>query len=333
MSMLFSQHTRRREFLACAAATVLGCSARALAQQRRTPRVGRLSPLSREADIPMIEALLAGLKERGWIEGHNFTLETRFADGDGDRLSSLAAELVVLKVDVIVTGSNPGALAAKDVTSQIPIVFVTTGDPISGHLVTSLHRPEANLTGVTALGVELTAKRLELLKESFGGGSIAVLTHPGSPYTEEFVDHRTDLQRALSIEVEPITVTGPADLPSRINGLSREHFASLLVLSDIMFITNRQVIVDSVASRRLPAMYPDRSFIDAGGLMFYGAPLPSMYRHAASYVDKILRGAKPSDLPVEQPTSFELVINLKTGKTLGLTIPPTLLARADEVIE
>ena len=324
---------RRREFLGCAATTVLGYSTRTVAQQPRTRRIARLSPLSREADRPMIEALLAGLKERGWSEGHNFTFEARFADGDEDRLSNLAAELVALKVDVIVTGSNPGALAVKKLTSEIPVVFVTTGDPISGGVVTSFRRPEANLTGVTALGVELTAKRLELLKESFGQGRIAVLTHPGSPYTNEFVAHRSDLQTALSIEVEAIAVADPTDLPSRIANINRERVASLLVLSDIMFITNPQVIVNSVASRGLPAMYPDRAFIDAGGLMFYGAPLPSMYRHAATYVDKILRGVKPSDLPVEQPTSFELVVNVKTARTLGLTIPPTLLARADEVIE
>src|SRR5215218_7130542 len=195
---------RRRDFLRSSAATVLGCSTNVLAQDQRIPRIARLSPLSREADRPMIEALLAGLRERGWREGHNFALETRFADGDGDRLSNLAAELVALKVDVIVTGSNPGALALKKLTGEIPVVFVTTGDPISGGLITSLRRPEANLTGVTALGVELTAKRLEILKESFGQGQIAVLTHPGSPYTNEFVAHRSDLQRALSIEVEPI---------------------------------------------------------------------------------------------------------------------------------
>ena len=240
---------RRREFVTWAATAVLGCPTNALAQQPRMLRVARLSPLSREADAPMIKALLAGLKERGWIDGQNFTFEGRFADGDEGRLARLAAELVALKVDVIVTGSNPGALAAKNLTSEIPVVFVTTGDPISGGLVTSLRRPEANLTGVTALGVELTAKRLELLKESFGRGRIAVLTHPGSPYTNEFVAHRSDLQNALSIELEAIAVADPADLPSRIANIRRDRIASLLVLSDIMFITSPQVIVDSVASR------------------------------------------------------------------------------------
>jgi putative ABC transport system substrate-binding protein len=280
----------------------------------------------------MIDGLLAGLRERGWIEGQNFSLEARFADGDGARLHALAAELAALKVDVIVTGSNPGALAAKMATAQIPVVFVTTGDPVTGGLVQTLSRPEANLTGVTALGVELAAKRLELLKESFGGKRIVVLTNPGSPYTEEFDARRDDLARSLSIELRTISVGGPQDF-ARVGELRREDTGSLLVLADIMFITHRQEIVNVVSSIGVPAMYPDRAFIEAGGLMFYGAGLPGLYRHAATHVDRILRGAKPSELPVEQPTSFELVINFKAARAMNIAIPPTLLARADEVIE
>jgi len=173
-------------------------------------RIARLSPLSPEADQPMIEALMAGLTERGWTERQNFTLESRFAHGDGSRLPALAKELVDLKVDVIVTGSNAGALAAKKATSRIPVVFVTVGDPISGGLVTNLHHPEGNLTGVTALGVELAAKRLELLKESFGGHRFAVLARDGSPYTEEFKGQSGDLARALSVELRLIEVQGIA---------------------------------------------------------------------------------------------------------------------------
>ena len=324
---------KRREFLGSAAAGVL-CSGQLFAQQpERRPRIARLSPLSHESDKPMIDSLLAGLRERGWIEGQNFSLETRFADGDGDRLHALAAELVALNVDLIVTGSNPGALAAKRATRHIPVVFVTTGDPISGGLVRSLSRPEDNLTGVTALGVELAAKRLELLKESFGGTRIVILTNPGSPYTEEFSARSDDLSRALSMELRTMAVGNPEDMNARIGTLRREETGSLLVLADIMFITHRQEIVNLVSSSGVPAMYPDRAFIEAGGLMFYGAGLPSMYHHAATYVDRILRGAKPSDLPVEQPTTFELVINLKAAKGLNIAIPPTLLARADEVIE
>ena len=324
---------RRREFLGSVAATIL-CSVRLSAQQpARKPHIARLSPLSAVADKPMIDGLLAGLTERGWIEGRNFTFEMRFADGDADRLDGLAKELVALRVDVIVTGSNPGALAAKRASRDVPVVFVTTGDPIMGGLVGSLRRPEGNLTGVTALGAELAAKRLELLKETFGGKRIAVLTNPGSPYTEEFGTRRDDFARALSVELRTIEVSSPQDLSTSIGALRGEETSSLLVLADIMFITHRQEIVTLVSSSGVPAMYPERAFIEAGGLMFYGAGLPSMYRHAAIYVDKILRGAKPSDLPVEQPTKFDLVINLQAAKALNLTIPPTLLARADEVIE
>jgi putative ABC transport system substrate-binding protein len=281
----------------------------------------------------MIDGLLEGLRERGWVEGQNFTLVTRFADGDAERLQALAAELVALNVDVIVTGSNPGALAAKGASGHVPIVFVTTGDPIAGGLVGSIGRPESNLTGVTALGVELAAKRLEFLKESFGGQRIVVLTNPGSPYTADFQKRRGALARTLSIDLREIPIEGPKELTATIGALRREDTGSLLVLADIMFITHRQEIVDLVSLSGVPAMYPDRAFIEAGGLMFYGAGLPSMYRHAATYVDKILRGAKPSDLPVEQPTSFQLVINLKAARATNIAIPPTLLARADEVIE
>jgi putative ABC transport system substrate-binding protein len=279
----------------------------------------------------MIAGLLAGLQEKGWTEGSNLAVERRYADGDGDKLSAVAAELVALNVDVIVTGSTPGALAAKRATSRIPVVFVTTGDPVAGGLVSSLHRPEANLTGVTALGVELAAKRLEVLKETFGAQRIAVLTHPGAQYTEEFLVRREEIARALSIDLEIVKVSDLASLDTAI--LRRDVVGGIIVLSDIMFITHQREVVEFVGRSGVPAIYPERGFIAAGGLLFYGAALRGMYRHAAAYVDKILRGARPSDLPVEQPTSFELVVNLRAARAAGLTIPPTLLARADEVIE
>jgi putative tryptophan/tyrosine transport system substrate-binding protein len=235
---------------------------------------------------------------------------------------------------VIVTGSNPGALAAKRATEKIPIVFVTTGDPIAGGLVPSLGRPGGNLTGITALGVELNAKRLEVLKEAFGGlRQIAVLTNPGSPYTDEFIGQRDTIARALAIGLPLIEVREPGDLAAAFDQVDAARAGGLLVLADIMFITHRQRIVELVAARRIPTIYPDRGFVDVRGLMFYGAALPDMYRHAAVYVDKILKGARPAELPVEQPTTFELVVNLKAATALGLTIPPTLLAPADEVIE
>ena len=320
----------RRAFVGGAAAAMATGRARGADAQLR--RIVRLSPLSRDAERPMMDGLLAGLRDLGWTEGRNFSLESRFADGDGDRLSDLAAEAAALRPDLIIAGSNPGALAAKKATAEIPVVFVTTGDPVSGGLVTNLNRPEANLTGVTALGAELAPKRLELLKDAFGGSRIAVLTNPGAPYTEEFVALRPELERKLSTELSVLRVSHPADLQSRIETLPPQ-VASLLVLTDIMFFTNRQAVIDAVSKRRVPAMYPDRAFVDSGGLLFYGSALPKMYRHAAIHVDKILRGARPSDLPIEQPTVFELVVNMRTAKAQGIAIPPSLAGRADEVIE
>jgi putative ABC transport system substrate-binding protein len=322
---------RRRRFLGSATGFIAAWPAMAQ-QSGRTARIGRLSPLSESSETPMIDCLRAGLRELGWIEGRNLTLDLRFADGDLDKLPALAAELVALQVDVIVAGSNPGALAAKRATGRIPVVFVTTGDPVEGGLVSSLGRPGGNLTGITALGGELTAKRLELLKESFGLRRIAVLTNPGSPYTAEFSARKDAAGRALGIELTTIEVREAADLAAALDGIGVKA-GGVLVLADIMFISQRRKIVELVASSRIPAIYPDRAFVDVGGLMFYGAALPDMYRHAAVYVDKILQGAKPSDLPIEQPTKFGLTVNLKTAAALGLTIPPTLLARADEVIQ
>jgi len=300
----------------------------------RTVRIGRLSPLSVSSEVPMLDGLRAGLREYGWIEGKNLSFELRFANGQIDRLPDLAIDLVRQSVDVIVTGSNPGALAAKRATTTIPIVFVTTGDPITGGLVSSLSRPGGNLTGVTTLGVELNPKRLELLKDTLGGISrIGVLTNPKSPYTEEFAKNREEVARALAVELYPVEVRDPAELASAFEQLRSARVGALLVLADIVFVTHRQQIVELAAAGRLPTVYPDQAFVDAGGLMFYGSRLSDMYHHAATHVDKILNGVKPGDLPVEQPTKFRLVINLKSAKALGLEVKPILLARADEVIE
>ncbi|MGE0036662.1 MAG: ABC transporter substrate-binding protein [Xanthobacteraceae bacterium] len=325
---------RRRFLMMLAGAGILRGPLAAAAAPRRSARIGRLSPLSASSEVPMLGGLRAGLQELGWIEGQNLAFELRFANGQLDRLPELAADLVRQNVDVIVTGSNPGALAAKMATATIPIVFVTTGDPITGGLVTSLSRPEGNLTGVTTLGVELNAKRLELLKDTLSGlNRIGVLTNPRSPYTEEFARSREAIARALAVELHPVEVRDPAGLAAAFEQLRAARVGALLVLADIVFVTHRQRIIDLAAANRLPAVYPDQAFINAGGLMFYGSGLPDMYRHAASYVDKILNGAKPEDLPVEQPTKFSLVINLKTAKALGLTIPSSVMFRADQVVE
>jgi putative ABC transport system substrate-binding protein len=282
----------------------------------------------------MLEGLRQGLGSLGWIEGRNLAFELRFAEGRFDRLPQLAVDLVRESADVLVTGSHPGALAAKAATTTIPIVMVTTGDPVRDGLVASLARPGGNITGVTALGQALNAKRLEILKEAMPGVKrVAVLTNPASPYSEPFLQEREAAAKTLGLEVRVLEAREPDDLDEAFEGMIKGGAGALMVLADVMFLTHRRRIVELSLFHRLPSIYGERSSVYAGGLMFYGASLPDMYRRAATYVDKILRGAKPADLPIEQPTAFELAINLKTAKALGLEIPPTLLARADEVIE
>jgi putative ABC transport system substrate-binding protein len=297
-------------------------------------RIGRLSPLSAETDKPNIEAFRAGLLQLGWVEGKSFTIESRFADGKSDRLPDLAAELVQRRVDLILTGSTPGALAARKATITIPIVMVTTGDPVAGGVVASLARPGGNVTGVTALGQVLNTKRLELIKETVPGVlRVAVLTNPASAYTPPFLREKEAAARALGLHLPVLAAADPGQFEKAFAELATERAGALMVQSDAMFITHRARIVELVARSRVPAMYGERVFVDAGGLMFYGASLTDMYRDAAGYADKILKGAKPAALPVEQPTKLELVINLKAAKVLGLTIPPSVLGRADQLVE
>jgi putative ABC transport system substrate-binding protein len=296
-------------------------------------RIGRLSPLSADTDAPNLDAFRKGLRDLGWIEGQHFTIHARFADGRAERLPKLAAELVRQAVDIILTGSNPGALAAQHATTTIPIVMVTTGDPVAAGLVASLARPGGNVTGVTALGQVLNAKRLELIKEAVPGVSrVAVLINPVSAYTPPFLREREGMARALGLHLSVLEARDASAFETAFAALPSERAGALMIQTDAMFIRYRWRIVELVAKSRLPAVYGEREFVQAGGLMFYGASLATMYRHAAVHADKILKGAKPADLPVEQPTKFELVVNLKTAKTLGLTIPQSVLLRADEVI-
>jgi putative tryptophan/tyrosine transport system substrate-binding protein len=332
---MYFHQWKRRNFITLLGGAMAAWPLAARAQQpNKVARIGRLSPLSISAEAPMVAGLRQGLSELGWIEGQNLAFEFRFADGNLDRLPQLADELVRANVDVIVTGSSPGASAAKNATSTIPIVMVTTGDPIQGGLVASLARPSGNLTGVTALGQVLNLKRLELLKEAVPAvKSVAVLTNPASPYTEPFLQESESGALALGIELRVLEAREPDDLERAFEAIVNKRAEALMVLSDPMFISQRRRIVEGTAKYRLPSIFGERGSVQAGGLMFYGANLPDMYRRAATYVDKILKGAKPADLPVEQPTTFELVINLKTAKALRLELPPALLARADEMIE
>src|SRR5690242_17726092 len=327
-----------RWWLALVLALSLSTAFHVAAQEARRPvRIGRLTPLSVEADSPHIEAFKQGMRALGWAEGTTFTVETRFADGKGERLPALAAELVRQRVDLILTGSSPGALAARQATATIPIVIVTTGDPVHDGLVTSLARPGGNVTGVTALGQTLDLKRLELLKEAVPRLSrVAVLVNPASFYTTQYSaaleSEKDAATHALGLALRVFEARQASELEPAFAAMAREHMEALLVQTNPLFITHRKRIVELAARRRLPAVYGGRDYVDAGGLMFYGASLASMYRQAAAYADKTLKGARPADLPVEQPTKLELVINVKTAKALRLTIPPPLLLRADEVI-
>ncbi len=285
----------------------------------------------------MREAFRQGLRDLGYVEGRNLVIEYRFAEGKSERVPSLAAELVALKVDVIVAVTTPEALAAKKATRTLPIVFVAAADPVTSGLVSSLARPGGNVTGLSSFFPELVGKRLELLTQAVPGVSrVAVLWHPG------FLPERTEKDmlkgaevtaQALGVRLQFLEARGPADFDRAFSEMTRARAGALTVLGTTMLFNERRRLVDLATKSRLPAVYPWREGVDAGGLMAYGPNIPDLFRRAATYVDKILKGAKPSDLPVEQPTKFELVINLKTAKALGLTIPPSLLGRADEVLQ
>jgi putative ABC transport system substrate-binding protein len=283
------------------------------------------------------EAFLQGLRDLGYVEGRNVVIEIRDAEGKSERLPALATELVALKVDVIVVGSTPQALAAQQATRTLPIVFASASDPVASGLVTSLARPGGNVTGLSNLGTELVGKCLELLTQAVPGVSrVAALWQPGvlPERTEKDMLKGADVAaRALGVRLQVVEARGSADFDRAFSDMTRARAGALTALPSVMFFNERRRLVDLAAKNRLPAVYTTREFADAGGLMAYGPNFADMWRRAATYVDKILKGAKPGDLPVEQPTKFELVINLKTAKALGLMIPPSLLGRADEVIQ
>jgi putative ABC transport system substrate-binding protein len=329
--------TTRRKFLGALAGGLLAPPLAAEAQQAaKAPRIGFLA--GNLAAIPHLrEAFRQGLRDLGYVEGRNVVIEYRDAEGKLERFPALAAELVALKVDVIVASGTLAALAAKQATRTLPIVFSPAADPVTSGLVTSLARPGGNVTGLSVLHSELVGKWLEQLKHAVPGVTrIAVLWQPGAfgERTEKDILKRAEVAgRELGVQLQFVEARGPADIDRAFLDMTRERAGALTVLTSNMFVTERRRLVDLAAKNRLPAVYPWREAVDAGGLMAYGPNLADVYRRAATYVDKILKGAKPADLPVEQPTKFELVINLKTAKALGLTIPQSLLGRADEVIK
>jgi len=325
----------RRAFISTLAGGLLAAPLAAEAQQAaKIARIGYLA-LNRAAAPDVLEAFLQGLRDLGYVEGRNVVIEYRDAEGKAERLPALAAELVALKVEVIVAPGTLAALAAKQATGTIPIVFPSVGDPVTEGLVTSLARPGGNVTGLSNLTPELVGKGLELLKQAVPGVSrVAVLWQPGgSERTEKDNLKAADVAaRALAVRLQFVEARGPADFDRAFSDMTRARASALTVWPYAMFINERRRLVDLAAKHRLPTVYGVREFVVAGGLMSYGPARADLFRRAATYVDRILKGAKPADLPVEQPTKFELVINLKTAKALGLTIPQSVLGRADEVI-
>jgi putative ABC transport system substrate-binding protein len=314
-----------------AAATL--CSTRSRAQpQSRTYIIGYLAP----ARLPhVIEALQDGLRKLGYIEGQNLKIEYRFLQGASATLDALAAELVHLHSDIIITQGTPALIAAKQATRTIPIVMAAAGDPLGSGIVASLAHPGGNVTGFTLYGAELAGKRVALLNEAVPGiASIGVLGNAKNPlHTQLLWPQTRAASLSLGLEARLFTVHEPAELSGAFESMARDHAGGLVVLADVLFISERRTIIGLAAQHRLAAIYEEREFAADGGLLSYGPNVPELARHSAVFVDKILRGTKPSDLPIEQPTEFELVINLKTAKELGLTIPDKMLTVADEVIE
>jgi putative tryptophan/tyrosine transport system substrate-binding protein len=303
-------------------------------QPAKVPRIGVLWLYSPTIASPFAEAFRQGLRGLGYVEGQNIALEERWAEGRFDRLPSLAAELVRLNVDIIVTTSTPGAQAGQQATKSIPIVLTLVSDPVESGLVGSLARPGGNVTGLSLMHPDLTGKRLELLKEVIPKLSrVAVLSNSANPIIPPLLRETEAAARALGIQLQVVEVRGPTEFDGAFSAMTRDRAGALVVLPDGIFQNERRRIAALAVKSRLPAMYAWREAVEDGGLMSYGASVPDIFRRAATYVDKILKGAKPAELPVEQPIKFEFVINLKAAKQIGLTIPPNVLARADKVIK
>jgi putative ABC transport system substrate-binding protein len=308
------------------------CGASAYAQQpTKIPRIGFQSAASPSANAARIEAFRQGLRELGYVEGKNIVIEWRYAEGKLDRLSEFAAEWVRLKVDVIVTAAPSSTRAAKEATSTIPIVMAFDSDPVGNGFVASLARPGGNITGLSALSPEISGKQLELLKEI-----VPRLSHVAVLRTRHDAQVSKEMELAagaLKVQLQYLDVLGPKDIETAFGEARKGRADAVLVLASPVLESHRTQVADLAAKSRLPAIYHVSEFVEAGGLMSYGVSFIDLYRRAATYVDKILKGAKPADLPVEQPMKFELVINLKAAKQIGLTIPSNVLARADRVIK
>ena len=320
-------------FVALGATLLALCSSAVAQQTKKVSRIGYLSPSSPSADSARVEAFRQGLRDLGYVQGKNIVIDYRYAEGKPELLPDLAADLVRLKVDVIMTFGDPGTLAAKGATKTIPIVITDVSDPVALGLIASLAHPGGNVTKLSPLAKELSGKQLELLMEAFPRVSrVAVLLGQTSRSNALSLEEIKVAAGVLQVALQPLQVRGPDDFESTFSAVKRERAGALIVLRTAVTNTYRARIVDFTAKSRLPAMYADSEFTEAGGLMSYGSNRLDLFRRAATYVDKILKGAKPADLPVEQPKKFEFIINLKAAKQIGLTIPPNVLVRADKVI-
>lgn len=325
---------RRRGFIGLVAAAAAWPFAARAQQVAGVRRIGFLSPFSRADTVRWNKALLQGLRDVGWIDEKNLTIEYRYAEGQKDRLPALIADLVRLKVEIIVTNVTIDTLAAKSATTEIPIVMVAVGDPVATGIVGSLGRPGGNITGLSQMTPDLTGKRMELLKEIAPKvSSVAVFFNPEDPLS--VIDHTEALLSAqkLGIEARSLEVRSTGDFDGAFEATVRSHAGAVVVMPSPVLFENVRRIADFALQNHLPSTFHLREFAAVGGLVSYGVDRSDLFRRAASYVDKILRGAKPADLPIEQPTKFEMVVNLKTAKAIGLAIPPNVLGIADEVIE
>ncbi len=324
----------KRIFATTLASVILLFVCRAEAQQpTKIPRIGYLDAVSLAANSARIEAFRQGLRELGYVEGKNIVIEWRSAEGKFDRLPALAAELVRLKVDAIVTTGATANRAAKDATNAIPIVMAQDRDPVGNGFVASLARPGGNITGLSTLGPEISGKQLELLKEIIPRLSrVAVLGTSTAPGTAQVLKELELAAGAFKVQLQYLDVRSSKDIETAFRAASKGRAEAVLVMGGSVLNSQRTQVVDLAVKNRFPGIYFAIEFVEAGGLMSYGTSVTDLFRRAATYVDKILKGAKPADLPVEQPTKFELVINLKAAKQIGLTIPPNVLARADKVI-
>jgi putative tryptophan/tyrosine transport system substrate-binding protein len=325
----------RRTFITLLGGAAASWPIKALGQQQsKLPRVGYIFSFIPEEGQHLWEACRQGLRELGWLEGQNIALEPRWAHGRHERLPGLAAELVSLNVDVLVTAATPASLAAKAASTGTPIVFVAVADPVHVGLVASLARPGGNTTGLALLTPELSGRRLQLIREVVGQTPrVAVLMNPENKSHAIFLEETATAGRQMSIELQPLNARNPHEIAEAFEQASKLAVNALIVFDDPVIWSHRAQIISLAAKGRLPVMYGYSEFVPEGGLLSYGPYRLDLYRRTAAYVDRILKGAKPSDLPVERPTRFELFVNMKVARALGVAIPPTVLVQADRVIE